>query len=204
MVSNCPVRARATSGIFSIRHQSLSRTTFCCHAPDHASKAAPIKLYNLQAYQKKCGRLECRRKERSHKAAGSRVEAGGHRPRTPGRGTCHLQRLSRRRHRHGNSSRPSRIQAQAHPQHCHGRLLEASVIRQSGAAALVGPTPERLGSLETNNASVENTAILVQAGVPVALMTGLEGYVPRIEHCCSRPESPRPMAFRRGIARLNH
>jgi imidazolonepropionase-like amidohydrolase len=39
---------------------------------------------------------------------------------------------------------------------------------------LVGPTPERLGPLETNNASVENTAILVQAGVPVALMTGLK------------------------------
>ena len=57
--------------------------------------------------------------------------------------------------------------------------LEAPLIKQSGAAALVGPTLQRFDSLETENASLENAAILVQAGVPVALMTGFEGYVPK-------------------------
>ncbi len=57
--------------------------------------------------------------------------------------------------------------------------LEAPLIRQSGAAALVGPTLQRFDSLETENASLENAAILAQAGVPVALMTGFENYVPK-------------------------
>jgi imidazolonepropionase-like amidohydrolase len=57
--------------------------------------------------------------------------------------------------------------------------LEAQVIKQSGAPALVGPTLQRLDSLETENSSLENAAILVQAGVPVALMTGFENYVPK-------------------------
>lgn len=57
--------------------------------------------------------------------------------------------------------------------------LEAQVIKQSGAAALVGPTLQRLESIETNNASVEDAAILAQAGIPVALMTGFENYVPK-------------------------
>ena len=57
--------------------------------------------------------------------------------------------------------------------------LEPQIIKQSGAAALVGPTLQRLSSLETSNASLEDAAILAQAGVPVALMTGFEGYVPK-------------------------
>jgi len=57
--------------------------------------------------------------------------------------------------------------------------LEPQVIKRSGAAALVGPTLQRFESLETSNASLENAAILAQAGVPVALMTGFEGYVPK-------------------------
>ncbi|MFZ0288834.1 MAG: amidohydrolase family protein [Candidatus Sulfotelmatobacter sp.] len=57
--------------------------------------------------------------------------------------------------------------------------LEAQVIKQSGAAALVGPTLQRLESIETNNASLEDAAILAQAGIPVALMTGFENYVPK-------------------------
>jgi len=57
--------------------------------------------------------------------------------------------------------------------------LEAPLIKQSGAAALVGPTLTRPGSLETENVSIEDAAILLQAGVPVALMTGFEGYVPK-------------------------
>ena len=57
--------------------------------------------------------------------------------------------------------------------------LEASLIKQSGAAALVGPTLQRPSSLETENVSLENPAILAQAGIPVAIMTGFEGYVPK-------------------------
>ncbi|MGA9446483.1 MAG: amidohydrolase family protein, partial [Candidatus Sulfotelmatobacter sp.] len=57
--------------------------------------------------------------------------------------------------------------------------LEAQVIKQSGADALVGPTLQRLESIETNNASLEDAAILAQAGIPVALMTGFENYVPK-------------------------
>jgi imidazolonepropionase-like amidohydrolase len=57
--------------------------------------------------------------------------------------------------------------------------LETQVIKQSGAAALVGPTLQRLESIETSNASLEDAAILAQAGIPVALMTGFENYVPK-------------------------
>jgi len=71
--------------------------------------------------------------------------------------------------------------------------LEAPLVKQSGAAALVGPTLQRLGSVETNNASVEGAAILAQAGVPVALMTGFEGYVPK----------NRVLLFEAGVAAAN-
>jgi imidazolonepropionase-like amidohydrolase len=57
--------------------------------------------------------------------------------------------------------------------------LEAPLIKQSGAAALVGPTLQRSASMETENVSLEDPAILAQAGVPVAIMTGFEGYVPK-------------------------
>lgn len=57
--------------------------------------------------------------------------------------------------------------------------LEAPLIKQSGAAALVGPTLQRPSSMETENVSLENPAILAQAAVPVAIMTGYEGYVPK-------------------------
>jgi imidazolonepropionase-like amidohydrolase len=33
--------------------------------------------------------------------------------------------------------------------------------------------------METENVSLENPAILAQAGIPVAIMTGFEGYVPK-------------------------
>lgn len=57
--------------------------------------------------------------------------------------------------------------------------LEAPLIKRSGAAALVGPTLQRPSSLETENVSLEDPAILAQAGIPVAIMTGYEGYVPK-------------------------
>ncbi len=71
--------------------------------------------------------------------------------------------------------------------------LEPQVIKQSGAAALVGPTLTRLDSLETYNASIEDPAILMQAGVPVALMSGFENYVPK----------NRVLLFEAGVAAAN-
>ena len=44
---------------------------------------------------------------------------------------------------------------------------------------LAGPTLERLAGLETMNATVENSALLEDVGIPVALMTGYESYVPK-------------------------
>jgi imidazolonepropionase-like amidohydrolase len=71
--------------------------------------------------------------------------------------------------------------------------LEAPLIKQSGAATLVGPTLQRLESMETNNASLEDAAILAQAGIPVALMTGFEDYVPK----------NRVLLFEAGVAAAN-
>jgi len=57
--------------------------------------------------------------------------------------------------------------------------LMRDTLKAAGAAAFVGPTLERIDSLETMNATVENAALLSEGGIPVALMTGFEGYVPK-------------------------
>src|SRR5215470_1080798 len=57
--------------------------------------------------------------------------------------------------------------------------LVRDVIRNSGAQVLAGPTLERIAGLETMNATVENAALLEDIGIPVALMTGYESYVPK-------------------------
>jgi imidazolonepropionase-like amidohydrolase len=57
--------------------------------------------------------------------------------------------------------------------------MTAKVIKSSGAPALVGPTLQRIESMETDNASIEDAAILANSGVPVGIMTGFEGYVPK-------------------------
>lgn len=59
-----------------------------------------------------------------------------------------------------------------------GYLLR-DVIKSSGAQVLAGPTLERISGLETMNATVENAALLEDVGIPVALMTGYESYVPK-------------------------
>jgi imidazolonepropionase-like amidohydrolase len=57
--------------------------------------------------------------------------------------------------------------------------LMRDVIKNSGAQVLAGPTLERLAALETMNATIENPALLADAGIPFALMTGYESYVPK-------------------------
>jgi imidazolonepropionase-like amidohydrolase len=52
-------------------------------------------------------------------------------------------------------------------------------IKQAGAPCLVGAVMQPFESLETANATYENAALLQQAGIPISIMTGYEGYVPK-------------------------
>ena len=52
-------------------------------------------------------------------------------------------------------------------------------IRKSGASVIVHPTMARHGG-ELENASFETASVLKRAGIPVALQTGFEGYVPKV------------------------
>ena len=71
--------------------------------------------------------------------------------------------------------------------------LIADAIRRAGVPCLIGPVMQRFESLETANATFENPAILKRAGIPIALMTGYEGYVPK----------NRIVLFEAGIAAAN-
>jgi len=57
--------------------------------------------------------------------------------------------------------------------------LMRDTLKSSGASVLAGPTLQRLDGLETMNATLENAALLADAGIPFALMTGYESYVPK-------------------------
>ena len=52
-------------------------------------------------------------------------------------------------------------------------------IKQAGVPCLLGAVMQPFESLETANATYENAALLVQAGVPISIMTGYEAYVPK-------------------------
>lgn len=52
-------------------------------------------------------------------------------------------------------------------------------IREAAVPCLVGAVMQPLEDLQTSNANYENAALLEQAGVPVAIMTGYVGYVPK-------------------------
>jgi len=71
--------------------------------------------------------------------------------------------------------------------------LIVDAIRRAGVPCLAGPVMQRLESLQTANATFENPAILKRAGIPIALMTGYEGYVPK----------NRILLFEAGIAAAN-
>jgi imidazolonepropionase-like amidohydrolase len=57
--------------------------------------------------------------------------------------------------------------------------LAREVIRRAGVPVIVGPTMQRLDALQTENATLENAALLAQVGIPVAFSSGFEGYVPK-------------------------
>ena len=71
--------------------------------------------------------------------------------------------------------------------------LITDAIRRAGVPCLLGPVMQRFESLQTANATFENPAILKRAGIPIALMTGLEDYVPK----------NRILLFEAGIAAAN-
>jgi len=57
--------------------------------------------------------------------------------------------------------------------------LVRDAIHHAGVPCLVGPIMQRLESPQTANATYEIAALLDQAGIPIALMTGYESYVPK-------------------------
>jgi len=71
--------------------------------------------------------------------------------------------------------------------------LIADAIHRAGVPCLLGPVMQRFESLQTANATFENPVILKRAGVPIALMTGYESYVPK----------NRILLFEAGIAASN-
>jgi imidazolonepropionase-like amidohydrolase len=57
----------------------------------------------------------------------------------------------------------------------------APELKKAGVTVVVHPTMQRAGaSMETLHAFVGNAALLDAAGVPIALSTGFEGYVPKV------------------------
>jgi imidazolonepropionase-like amidohydrolase len=71
--------------------------------------------------------------------------------------------------------------------------LIRDALKVSGASVLAGPTLQRLDGLETMNATLENAALLADVGIPLALMTGYENYVPK----------NRVLLFEAGVAAAN-
>ena len=66
-------------------------------------------------------------------------------------------------------------------------------IRAAGVPVILHPTMKRAGSGETENASFETAATLRRAGIPVALQSGYESYVPKT----------RVVLFEAGVASAN-
>jgi imidazolonepropionase-like amidohydrolase len=66
-------------------------------------------------------------------------------------------------------------------------------IHSAGVPCLVGPIMQRLESPQTANATYEIAALLEQAGIPIALMSGYEAYVPK----------NRVLLFEAGVAAAN-
>ena len=58
--------------------------------------------------------------------------------------------------------------------------LMAGELSEAGVPIHVGPVMERLGRIETLNASFEGPAILAAADVPITFQSGYEAYVPKI------------------------
>ena len=57
--------------------------------------------------------------------------------------------------------------------------LARDVIRRAGVPVIVGPTTQRMDALQTENATLENAALLADVGIPIAFSSGFEDYVPK-------------------------
>ena len=57
--------------------------------------------------------------------------------------------------------------------------LVRDALRDAGTGVLVGPVMERVSVPESENASYENAALLAEAGIPLAIRSGFEAYVPK-------------------------
>ncbi|MBI3698548.1 MAG: amidohydrolase family protein [Acidobacteria bacterium] len=71
--------------------------------------------------------------------------------------------------------------------------LVADEIKKAGISVLVGPTLQRAATLDTRNTTLENAAILANKGIPIAIPSGFEGYVPKT----------RLVLFEAGVAAAN-
>ncbi len=72
-------------------------------------------------------------------------------------------------------------------------FLAAKELKAAGVAVFAAPTMQRAGSLQTFNTTLENAARLADAGVPVAITSGYESYVPKT----------RVILFEAGVAAAN-
>ncbi len=76
-----------------------------------------------------------------------------------------------------------RIGTEFHLKYMLASVTEGYLIREKIRAAavpcLAGPVMQPFEDLQTSNATYENAALLEQAGIPVAIMTGYTGYVPK-------------------------
>ena len=57
--------------------------------------------------------------------------------------------------------------------------LVADEIKKAGVPVIVGPVMIRALGLDRRNATLENAAILAGKGIPIAIQSGFEGYVPK-------------------------
>jgi imidazolonepropionase-like amidohydrolase len=57
--------------------------------------------------------------------------------------------------------------------------LVTDAIKQAGVPVILHPTMARTGAGDTQNLSMETASILKKAGIPIALQSGYEGYVPK-------------------------
>jgi imidazolonepropionase-like amidohydrolase len=76
-----------------------------------------------------------------------------------------------------------RIGTEFHLKYMLASVTEGYLIREkiheASVPCLVGAVMQPLEDLQTSNATYENAALLQQGGVPIAIMTGYVGYVPK-------------------------
>ncbi|MEE8106874.1 MAG: amidohydrolase family protein [Planctomycetota bacterium] len=57
--------------------------------------------------------------------------------------------------------------------------LVAEHLAKTGVPVLMGPTMQRIGDLQRQHTCLEGAALLAEKGIPIAITSGFEGYVPK-------------------------